>query len=226
MYNFDLEDVLDEAISLAGGQTASAEEIIGARRSVHLTLASWSAMGLNTWRIGSVVLGLSGAAGALVLPPNTDDVLDVRVSLSNAGNANPTEGSWTAITRVSRDEFNAIADRGLRGRPSRYWLERSVPAPKLHMHPVGEAGGAAHVVYVGLPMGGTALSDDIETIPTRWMPALVYAVALSIARKRVARGADVPPAVVADLSTTAQQMFDAARINDQPRTPIRVGMGR
>lgn len=227
MTSFSYADFVDDVTERTGGPDLTASDIQSIARSLHLTLNAWAAAGYNTWRVGETVLSLDGVASARTLSPRVDDVLAVRASSAADGNLDPRQGSWPTIERKSVDEYVERGDLGQTGRPSIFWLERGTP-PKLHLHPIGVAGGAVHVVYVARPDdydrisgGASALGDA----PERWLNALVYSVAHDVARKKVAQRR-LDREVRNELADAAADALRYARANDQPRTPIRVGIGR
>jgi hypothetical protein len=214
--SFDMTNIVEEVIELTGGQSATAEDITSVQRSIWLTLQDWAGHGLNHWLVDRVLLVTNGATGSYILPPDLNDILDVRASL-DVGATDPDVGSWPAIRRISRDEFNRISSRNIAGRPSRFHLVRDGAQPVIKLHPVGMANGALEVTYVRLPQPFDMVQADLSRVPARCMTALVAATAFRVAMKRRR-----PPDEIARLDADRVEKEAALRVDDRERVPFRV----
>ena len=104
--NFDIADIIEEAISLSGGQSGTGSDVLSARRSLHLLMNRWSARSMNTWRIEHKVFEVAKGP-RLVLPTAVDDVFTVLVELA--------KGTESPMRRIAADQYanlNRLYDGG------------------------------------------------------------------------------------------------------------------
>jgi hypothetical protein len=112
---------------------------------------------------------------------STDDGSALDVLEFFIGN-NPTE---TSLTRVNHDQFIATSTPEEEGMPTRYWVDRQVDGPVMHVHPKPSSDYAFSCAMVWTQreiMDVGTLTQSLE-IPPRWYDALVailgYRVALN-----------------------------------------------
>ena len=220
MASMSFVEILEEAVELTGGQASTAEDVISARRSLHLLLVEWSNRGFNTWRIEKETFTLS-PEGTLWLPAKVEDVLEVK-------SLNPDEGcvdflgDQATLRRVSSSEYAKLVTNP-NGRPSLYYLERKEP-PVVHVYPKGRDGLTEKVLiwYVTRPANFNLYRDPDKGIPGRWTDALVQGVASRMARKRP----NVSEDLVRRLTADYEQALKFAEEADRQRVPLRVRVGR
>lgn len=168
---FEFADIYDEAVSRAGGEQSTAEDVIKVRRGMRLLLERWEAAGFNTWRIRSVRVVAVGSQPYIHLPEFVDDVLQVN-----------RENGGGSLLRLSASAYIQIAQKTQEGTPGSYWLARE-EQPKLYLHPTGAA-TALDVWYVERPANFDRQADNMDDVPGRWLEALITGLALDLARKR------------------------------------------
>ena len=207
---FDFADLVDEVVSRAGGETATAADILKIRRGWRILTERWMAQGYNTWRIKTMQLGIAGDFPEVRLPNCVDDVVQIN-------SINGDSRSETGMRRISASEYAQLTDKGTRGQPTQYWLQRTEP-PVLHIFPIGQSNrqDGLTITYVERP-------EDYETyeagddVPGRWLEALTIGLALDLAKKR-------PPlneGLIARLSGEAMQAEALAQANDRDRANYR-----
>lgn len=209
---FDFADVVDEVVSRAGGETATAADIQKIRRSARILSERWTAQGFNTWRIRTNQITLSGADPKIVLDKCVDDVIQV-MSIKKGSE------SETLMKRIPAAEYFQLTKKRTYGLPSQFWLQRTEP-PVLHVFPIGsKAGGDALVVdYVERPDSYEAYTDNPDDVPGRWLEAYITGLALDLARKR-------PPfdeALIGRLKAEAAEAEGIAQLNDRDRANYRM----
>jgi len=204
---FDFADVVDEAVSRSGGETATAADIMNVRRSMRLLTERWLGQGYNMWRIKTMTVGISGSSPIVQLPKCIDDVINVNSVVEGLGSEAP-------MKRTTATQYAMLTTKDTQGRPAQFWLSRSDP-PSLHIYPIGSIATPTTLVvtYVERPEAFERYGETSD-IPSRWLEALVTGLALDLARKR-------PPynePLIARLKQEAAEAEDIAQRNDRDRS--------
>lgn len=206
---FDFADLVDEAVALSGGETATASDVIRVRRGLRLLTERWKAQGYNTWRIATTTVAAPGVA-ALQLPECVDDVIDVTAIKAGSSTEAP-------MARISASQYARLTTKDTQGLPSQYWLERASP-PVLHVFPVGHTGTAdtLKVYYVERPEAFDRYGGDAD-VPGRWLNALVVGLGLHLARTRP----PLDPGLIQRLTAEAADAEELAQRDDRDRGRFR-----
>ncbi len=206
-----LDELLTEAWERCGKSSSvlNGEVVRSARRSLQLMLVDWTTRGANLWQIEALPVQLVAGTAAYTLPPETIDVLQATVAV--------LQGSMSqdlVLTAISRDEYVAMPNKTLAGRPTQYWVQRVLPAPVLVLFPTPDQPYVLTAQRLRQPQdvlgfGGTA------DVPLIWSEALTAGWAARLAMK-------FAPERAAMLDAEAREKFVSARGEDRERVPYRV----
>lgn len=207
---FEFSDIYDEAVSRAGGEQSTAEDVIRVRRGMRLLMERWEARGFNTWRIRQHRVFASGTMPYVTLPDCVDDVLQV---LRETGGA---------LERITAAAYMQIARKTQTGVPGSFWLDRR-ECPRLYLHPVGAQAQIIplDVWYVERPENFSRQSNGMNDVPGRWLEALVTGLALDLARKRPNTEGVYDDNLIARLKIDAAEAEDIATRADRDRSRFR-----
>jgi len=216
---FDFADVLDEAIALSGGESTTADDVLSARRSLHLLLIEWNNRSFNTWRVKHETFSV-GRGGQVLLPTRIDDV--IQVSSNNPETQVDFLGSQANMKRISATEYANLTVLP-KGRPSMYYLERSEP-PRLYVYPIGreDVRETLEVWYVQRPDEFDRLSNIDPDLPQRWLNAMVSGVAVRMAKKRPG----ISEERIARLERDYERDLEICTNSDRERVGFAVRLGR
>jgi hypothetical protein len=215
---FDYADIIEEVMETGLGDTATADDVITARRSIHLLLVDWSAKQYNTWRVQTRDFAIPGVAAPIQLPVNIDDIMIAKTVVDNTDE--------TPMTRMSEAQYAALTDKTIIGRPTQFLLRRTEP-PQLFVYPVGRSGGETiRLTYVERPEAFDRNRNSVDA-PDRWIKALILGAAASLVRKRPNRF------MTSAGYSTAEQRYQSlqsdygvalaeALVNDRQRTGFRL----
>lgn len=116
-FNPKFAEHIDEAFERCGIDPADlkARHIRSAKRSASLMLKDWQNFGLKQHAIELYSAPLVAGVNTIVLPVGGVDIFHATLK---------RDGRETEMTRLSRNDFNAIHDKSLQGRPDRYFVDR------------------------------------------------------------------------------------------------------
>ena len=116
--DFYVDEIIEEAFELAGGQPQTGYDSRSARRSLNLLLTDWQNRGVLLWATDLQTNTLTFNEASLTLDPSTVDILDGYLRASAAGND-------LQLTRISYNEYEPIVDKTTTGRPVQFATLRS-----------------------------------------------------------------------------------------------------
>lgn len=117
----DLAECIDDAYERCGvdPSTLDVSHIQSARRSINFMLVDWATEERHDFRIERLDIPLTQGAQPGLIDPDTDGrIIDIlQVALRR-------DGIDTGIYPMSRQEWLDIPDKGIEGRPSRYFADK------------------------------------------------------------------------------------------------------
>jgi hypothetical protein len=126
-YNFsmDIDEVIQEAMEMIGGEQTLGHDPKSARRSINLLLQDWQNRGVLLWSTDTTVVTVSVSVTAYELTSSTLDVLEAVVNLSSTD---------IQLDRISMEEYLKIPRKSQTGRPTQYAIRRGRTNPNnVHM---------------------------------------------------------------------------------------------
>ena len=126
-FNLDIDEVIQEAIEMIGGEQTLGHEPASARRSINLMLKDWQNMGVLLWSTSVSSVTVVASTTAYSLDSSTIDALEVVL------NRDDTD---LQLTRITPEEYLLIPNKKQTGRPSQYSLRRGVDNPTLSVWPL------------------------------------------------------------------------------------------
>lgn len=211
--NFDVEEVIQEALERIGGEVAVAAEMRSARRSLNLIFADWANRGHNLWTVDAETLDLVSGTATYTLTAGTIDVLDANSVLSS---------QQLVMSRMSRQEYAELPDKTLQSdQPSRFYIARLITSVTMTVWPVPNSSTPDVEYYRIRRMDDVTAGAETLDIPHRLMPALTAGLALYMARKRKT---PVAPEKMADLKGDYTEALAVAFVEDRERVPVQFGI--
>ena len=128
-FNLDIDEVIQEALEMIGGEQTLGHEPASARRSINLMLKDWQNMGVLLWSTSVSSVTVVASTTAYSLDSSTIDALEVVL------NRDDTD---LQLTRITPEEYLLIPNKKQTGRPSQYSLRRGVNNPTLSVWPLPE----------------------------------------------------------------------------------------
>jgi uncharacterized protein YlbG (UPF0298 family) len=177
-YNFsmDIDEVIQEASEMIGGEQTLGNEPKSARRSINLLLQDWQNRGVLLWTANSTAVTVTTSVTAYALTSSTIDALEVVVNRDNTD---------IQLERISMEEYLKIPRKGQTGRPTQYTIRRDRTNPTLYVWPVPEnSTDVLKIEQVRYLQDVNKSAVQTADISRRFLPCLTTGLAYYMAVKR------------------------------------------
>ena len=209
-FNLDIDEIIQEATEMIGGEQTLGHTPQSARRSINLLLNDWQNRGVLLWTTFTTAVTVSTSVTSYDLDNSVNDALVITVRASAAA----TE---TQLTRISFEEYNVLPNKSQTGRPTQYAIKRNVDKPTVFLYPIPDNSSEI------LTIEGIRQLEDVNKsagqnadIPKRFLPCLTYGLAHQLAQKRPG----VTDTRVAMLKASYEETFKRAMEEDKERASI------
>ena len=126
-FNLDIDEVIQEATEMIGGENTLGHEPASARRSINLMLTDWQNRGILLWSTEVTAVTVVASVTSYALSNSTIDALEVVVNRNN---------NDLQLTRISFEEYLLIPNKSQTGRASQYTVKRDRDNPTLSIWPL------------------------------------------------------------------------------------------
>ena len=171
--------LLEKAIRRCGLSPASltSETWESSRESLFMLLMSLSSRGLNLWCVDHAFIPLVSGQAVYSLPGGGLEVLNLMLSTPSG------DGSYREIpiTKFNRDDYASQPNKEFQSaQPTNYWFEKLIE-PRITLWPVpSDSSRRLSMYYYRQPQDVGDLTNELE-IPTRWLEAICWHLALRLA---------------------------------------------
>lgn len=217
---YDVLDLIEEAYERAGVdlQTLNAQHLRSAMRSINMIFKHWQNLQIKVWTLEQETETLTEGNYSFTLDAGTVDIDPNTVVLRRSGVDTP-------MIPLLRDDYWAIPDKDVKGRPDRFWIDKSAATLTLYHWQAAE-NSTDQIIYwrIRRLYDVTAVTETPDVID-RWVEALTSELAARLFGKLPLNiRADIM-AVGQDLERKAAMRFDEARDEDRERGPSWIGPG-
>jgi len=178
-YNFslDIDEVIQEAMEMIGGEQTLGHDPKSARRSINLLLQDWQNRGVLLWTTDTTIVSVSTSVTAYALTSSTIDTLEVVVNVSS--------GVDIQLSRISMEEYAIIPRKSQTGRPTQYAIRRSRTNPELFLWPIPDQDGySLKIEQVKYIQDVNKSAVQIADISRRFYPCLTAGLSYFMSIKR------------------------------------------
>jgi hypothetical protein len=208
-FNLDVAEIIEEAYERCGLEVRTGYDARTARRSLNLMLAEWANRGLNLWTVAEGMFTVAAGDPSYALAADVVDILDVIVRRS---------GTDYEMDRISRTEYFTLPNKTTQGRPSQYFLDRTI-TPTMYVWAAPEnSTDQIRYYYVRRMQDANSLTNTND-IPFRFLPCMVAGLAYYISMKR-------SPERTGLLKAVYDEEFQRAADEDIDRVPLKLQPGR
>jgi len=207
-FNMDIDEVIQEAMEMIGGEETLGHEPKSARRSINLILQDWQNRGVMLWTANTSAVTLATSVTTFALASSTIDVLEAVHNRSNTD---------IQLERISMEEYMKIPNKGQTGRTTQYAIRNGRDFPTMHLWPIPE--NSTDTIKVET---FTYLQDvnksAVQTadISRKFLPCLTAGLAYNMGMKRP--GVDM--ARISMLKAEYEERMARAMEQDRERTNL------
>lgn len=176
-YNFsmDIDEIIQEAMEMIGGEATLGEEGKSARRSINLLLQDWQNRGIQLWTISTTAVTVTTSVTSYTLGSENIDVLEAVVKRS---------GIDLQLQRISMEEYLKVPRKGQTGRPTQYAVRRERDQSVVYLWPIPENSTDSITFETVKYFQDVTRSAQTADISRRFLPCLTAGTAYFMSMKR------------------------------------------
>ena len=195
---FAVDEIIAEAYERIGSQVSSGYQLKSARRSLNIMFQEWGNRGLHYWEVGEANIDLiegqaeysffrstSDGTSAVTNPANTYGVADVLEATLRADRT-ATDQADSSLTKISRSQYSALANKLSKGTPSQYFVQRFIDKTTMTIYPTPDSTNAAKAInfnFIKRIQDVDGTYTDATDVPFRFVPCMVSGLAFYLAQK-------------------------------------------
>tara|TARA_R100001126_G_scaffold48208_1_gene27135 strand:- start:156 stop:830 length:675 start_codon:yes stop_codon:yes gene_type:complete len=175
-FSMDIDEVIQEATEMIGGEQTLGHEPKSARRSINLLLQDWQNRGILLWTAGTTAISVSTSVTSYALTSSTIDVTEAVLRRDNID---------LQLERITMEEYLKIPRKSQTGRPNQYAVRRERGNPVLFLWPVPDnTTDILKLEQVKHTEDVTKSAGQNADISRRFLPCLTTGLAYYMAMKR------------------------------------------
>lgn len=207
-FNMDIDEVIQEALEMIGGEQTLGHEPKSARRSINLLLQDWQNRGVMLWTANTSTVTLVTSVTTFALASSTIDVLE---AVHNRDNTD------IQIERISMQEYLKIPNKGQTGRTTQYAVRHERGNPVVHLWPLPDNNTdqiKLEIVSYMEDVNKSAIQN--ADISRRFLPCLTSGLAYYMSMKRP----NVEASRIAMIKQEYEERLQRAMDEDRERVSI------
>jgi len=176
-YNFsmDIDEVIEEAMEMIGGEATLGNEPRSARRSINLLLQDWQNRGIQLWTVDTTAVTVTTSVTSYSLSDQNIDVLEAVLNRDNVD---------IQLERISMEEYLKIPRKSQTGRPTQYSVRRSRDQAIVYLWPLPENNTDIVKLETVKYFEDVTKSSQTADISRRFYPCLTAGTAYFMSMKR------------------------------------------
>ena len=175
-FNLDIDEVIQEAMEMIGGENILGHEPASARRSINLMLKDWQNRGVLLWTTETTAVTVSTSVTSYDLSSSTIDALEVVLRRDDTD---------IQLERISPEEFLLIPKKTQTGRSSQYSIRRGRDNPVLSVWPIPEnTTDVLHIERIRELQDVNKSAIQNADLPKRFLPCLTAGLSYQMSMKR------------------------------------------
>ncbi len=207
-FNLDIDEVIQEAMEMIGGEDTLGHEPASARRSINIMLKDWQNRGILLWSTGVSSLTVTASTTAYDLSSTTIDALEVVLN---------RDSTDLQLQRVSPEEYLLIPNKTQTGRPSQYSIRRGRDNPTLSLWPIPDnSTDILKIETISELQDVNKSAEQNADLPKRFFPCLTAGLSYYMSMKR----AGVPAERISMLKVNYEETLARAMREDRERSSM------
>ena len=208
-FSMDIDEVIEEAMEMIGGEVTLGDDPRSARRSINLLLQDWQNRGIQLWTIGTTAVTVTTSVTSYTLGDENIDVLEAVVN---------RDGIDLQLERISMEEYLKVPRKGQTGRPTQYAVRRERDASKVFLWPVPENSTDKIKFETVKYFQDVTRSSQTADISRRFYPCLTAGTAYFMSMKRTG----VEPSRIQMIKQEYEERLMRAQEEDKERASLHI----
>ena len=209
-FNLDIDEVIQEAMEMIGGENTLGHEPASARRSINLMLKDWQNRGVLLWSTSVSSVTVAASVTAYSLHASTVDALEVVLGRDDTD---------IQLTRISPEEYLLIPNKTQTGRPMQFSIRRGIANPTMSLWPIPENSTDILKMEVISELQDVDKSAEQNAdLPKRFLPPLTCGLSYYMSMKRPG----VEGQRIQMLKMNYEELLSRAMLEDRERAAMRV----
>tara|TARA_R100000306_G_scaffold47874_1_gene45467 strand:- start:2108 stop:2785 length:678 start_codon:yes stop_codon:yes gene_type:complete len=207
-FNLDIDEVIQEATEMIGGEDTLGHTPASARRSINLMLKDWQNRGILLWTTSTTTVTVVASTTSYDLSGSTINALEVVLRRSNTD---------IQLTRITPEEYLIIPAPTQTGRPTQYSIRRGRDNPVMSVWPIPENSTDELILEIVSELEDVNKSAiQNADLPKRFLPALTCGLSYYLSMKRPG----VADTKIAMLKANYEEILARAMEEDRERASI------
>ena len=207
-FNLDIDEVIQEATEMIGGEPTLGHEPKSARRSINLLLQDWQNRDIMLWTAETSTFTVSVSTTTYSLASSSIDVLEAVVNRDNVD---------IQLERISMQEFLKIPNKKQTGRPTQYAVRHERDNPEIYLWPLPEnSTDKVKVELIRYMQDVNKSAIQTPDVSRRFLPCLTAGVAYYMSMKRP----NVDMQRIAMIKTEYEERLSRALEEDRERVSL------
>lgn len=210
LFNPDLAELFDEAFERIGFDPAnvSYRHMSSAARSANLLFSQWITRGVLSWAVEKAEHTVTVGESHFSLPSGAIDIVSAMLVRN---------GFYTPMQPIGRDEYHALVDKTLQGRPDRYYVDRRAYDPEVYYWQVASNGTDIVSFWYFRQVQDVGSPRNTLDMPQYFQEAFAAGLAAKLAEKYAPEHLSVKEPLY-------QRAFELALIEDGSRAPLSISV--
>lgn len=207
-FNLDIDEVIQEATEMIGGEDTLGHTPASARRSINLMLKDWQNRGILLWTTSTTTVTVVASTTSYDLSGSTINALEVVLRRDNTD---------IQLTRITPEEYLIIPAPTQTGRPTQYSIRRGRDNPVMSVWPIPENSTDELILEIVSELEDVNKSAiQNADLPKRFLPALTCGLSYYLSMKRPG----VADTKIAMLKANYEEILARAMEEDRERASI------
>ena len=212
-YNFsmDIDEVIQEATEMIGGEITLGEEPRSARRSINLLLQDWQNRGIQLWTVGATAVTVTTSTTAYTLADQNIDILEAVINVQSGDGSTDLQ-----LNRISMEEYLKIPRKTQTGRSSQYAVRRDRDNIVVSLWPLPDNSTNILKLETVKYIEDVSRSNQTADISRRFLPCLTAGTAYFMSMKRPG----VDPSRINMIKQEYEERLSRAQEEDRERASM------
>ena len=210
-FSMDIDEVIQEATEMIGGEITLGEEPRSARRSINLLLQDWQNRGIQLWTVGATAVTVTTSTTAYSLADHNIDILEAVINVQSGDGSTDLQ-----LNRISMEEYLKIPRKTQTGRSSQYAVRRDRDNIVVSLWPLPDNSTNILKLETVKYIEDVSRSNQTADISRRFLPCLTAGTAYFMSMKRPG----IEPSRINMIKQEYEERLNRAQEEDRERASM------